>query len=359
MKKYILSSGLVGLILGASFVLIGAGWVTGPGQEKSQDKREPAINPGTISQPQPSGGLVCFGSVDVEGGTLSLYPAIPGKVIEIAVKEGDTVKAEAVLFKLEDELAQYQLQEAQAALQAAEAQLRKAKNAPQQHKLLIAQQKAGLLALEHDLASARLVASSKDKLVASKFLAPEEASAAWEQHKKLLAAEQAEKAKLEALELNDPSHDLERAEADVLAKKAQLSKAEYGLDQCRVKAPMDGTVVRLLIGKGEVLGPMPRQPAVIFCPDLPRIVRAEVEQEFTSMVQPGQEAILQDETRSNGPTVKGKVTRIAQMYTPRRTNLPINLPLQEVRVLEFIVQLDPQAAPLPIGQRVRVRLVKE
>ena len=40
--------------------------------------------------------------------------------------------------------------------------------------------------------------------------------------------------------------------------------------------------ISLHVDPGEVFGPQSRQPALLFCPDKPRIVRAEVEQEFAA-----------------------------------------------------------------------------
>lgn len=355
MKKSIVGAALLGLMCGAVLTLFGANWIAPNGTEE----REPAKQPGTLSTQQPSGGLICYGSVDVEGGVLSLYPTVPGKVVEVVASEGTAVTLGTPLLRLDDELAKYQITEAEAALAAAQVQLRQAANGLTQHKLLVVQQKASLVALEHDLKSAHLLATSKDKLVSSKFLAPEEAAASWELYKKVQAAIDAEKAKLAALQATEPGLLIESAKADVAAKTAQLDKARYGLEQCTVKAPVDGTVSRVLVGKGEVLGPTPKQPAILFCPAAPRIVRAEVEQEFAGVVKAGQQALVFDDTRNDPSPRKGKVVRLADMFTPRRTHLPTVLPVLELRVLEFIVELEPGPSGLRIGERVRVKLVKE
>src|SRR5205814_611796 len=100
----------------------------------------------------------------------------------------------------------------------------------------------------------------------------------------------ADRAKFDALALRDPAQDVARAEADTTAKRALLKRARHALREHTLRAPSAGTVLRVLTSSGEALGMQPRQPALLFAPDRPRIVRAEVEQEFVSRVAVGQRA---------------------------------------------------------------------
>src|SRR5438128_1003130 len=68
----------------------------------------PSANPqpqSASSQPPsanlPGEGVVCLGSVDIDGGILSLYPLVPGRVAEIPVAENEAVRAGTVLLRLE------------------------------------------------------------------------------------------------------------------------------------------------------------------------------------------------------------------------------------------------------------------
>ena len=142
------------------------------------------------------------------------------------------------------------------------------------------------------------------------------------------------------------------------AKQARLDQARRGEDECLLKAPAEGTVLRVLVGAGEVLGAQPKQPAVLFCPKGPRIIRAEVEQEFAAGVAIGQAATIQDDTTA-GFTWRGKVSRISDWYTHRRSIIQEPLQFNDVRTLECIIQLD-EGQPQPqIGKRVRVSLGRD
>jgi HlyD family secretion protein len=303
--------------------------------------------------------VVCLGTADVRGGVVSLLPTVSGRVLAVNVDDNADVKPGEVLVRLDDRVAQTQLREADAALEAAEAQRAQTRKGPEQHKLLLTQQKAAVLALRHELAAARLGAAHKKKLMEANQLSREEAEAAGEVEKKLEALEQAEAAKLESLELRDPLQDRARADADVRAKTALRDRARNTLGEFTLKAPSAGRVLRVQASPGDLVGPEHASSAILFCPAGPRVVRAEVEQEYASRVTIGQSAIIEDAARSGGPTWKGKVVRIADWFTSRRIITPDQIPVQEVRTLECLVELDEGQPPLRIGQRVRVRLFRE
>src|SRR5438093_4268221 len=86
--------------------------------------------------------VVCFGYVDVEHGVTPLYPLVPGRVVQIDVRESQSVEAGAILIRLDDRLARQRLLEAEADLEAAQAQLVQTEKAPQQHQFQLVQQRA-------------------------------------------------------------------------------------------------------------------------------------------------------------------------------------------------------------------------
>jgi multidrug resistance efflux pump len=347
------------LLGGAALVVLGigaAGWViqtrgaNGSTRASGTDDSLPQANLPAV---------VAIGTVDVEGGVVALLPLRPGRVAEVSVHENEVVRKGAVLLRLEDQLARFEVQEAEAAVQAAEAQMANARNAPREQQLLLEQQRAALLGVQHELVAARLLAARRDKLVGERLLSKEEADADAERTKKLEAVESAERAKLATLELHDPEQDLVRARANLLAKQALLGKARYALHEHQLVAPLDGSILRVFANPGELVGPQAKQPAFLFCPAKPRIVRAELEQEFAGRVSVGQRAVIRDDVNTAGPSWNGRVIRISGWFAPRRTVLPDTLPIQEIRTLECIVQFDSGETQLRVGQRVRVTLLTD
>jgi HlyD family secretion protein len=309
--------------------------------------------------------VVCFGYVDIEHGVTPLYPLVPGRVIGVEVGETQAVKTGTVLIRLDDRLARLRLQEAEADAEAAQAQYLQAEKAPEQHQAQLAQQRAAIKAVQHRLAGARLVLARKRDLEQLQQLNPKEVEATASTVHELEAAEAAEHAKLAELQLLDPTIIVKRAKADVKAKQARLDQARRGVEECVLAAPSDGRVLRILVSPGEVLGPHPQQPAVIFAADGPRWIRAEVTQEFAGLVAVGQTASIEDEyapstltpaVEGQGRGWRGKVVRLADWYAPSRSTTPDLLHLNETRSLECLIQLDADQPPLRIGRRMRVTI---
>jgi multidrug resistance efflux pump len=323
--------------------LTGARWVfSGAG---GGDQAAPADDP----------FVVCFGHVDVEGGVLSLSPLQPGRVLAVDVREGDQVGAGRVLLRLDEHLAGLRVAEARADVTAARELLDQALRLCDRQQALAAQQRAAIDAMRHRLAGARHVLARKQELEKAQHLNPKEVAIAEELVQELEAGEAAEQGKLRELETHDPRAEVNRARANLEAAESRLGQARRVQEECLLRAPRDGTVLRVLVGPGEV--PVGR-PAVLFCPDRPRLVRAEVDQEFAGRVAVGQAARVQDDSTA-GPTWQGEVVRVSDWYTQRRSVLPEPTQFNDVRTLECWVALAPGRDTPRIGQRVRVTIGRQ
>jgi multidrug resistance efflux pump len=298
-------------------------------------------------------GLVCFGYVDVENGVTSLYPLQPGRVAEVPVRENDAVAAGAILLRLDDRQARLRVHEAQAALDAAQEQLAEMRKLPQQQRTRIAQQEAAVEAMQQRLSAARHQLQRKQEMERAKLLNHQEVAIAADQVREVMAGERAEIEKLNELKLRDPLAAVRRAEKEAALYQARLEQAQQALEECTLRAPRPGKVIRILVGVGDVLSGQPQQPALVICPDGPRLVRAEVEQEFAGRVALHQLVQVEDDVIS-GAHWTGKVVRIADGYQQRRPILHDPARYNDVRTLECLVALDGGQAPVRLGQRVRV-----
>jgi multidrug resistance efflux pump len=307
--------------------------------------------------PADSGVAIGFGHVDVERGLSKLHPAQPGRVTAIPAQENVPLKKGDVLVQVDDEAHRLLVAEAQADLKAAEADLAKAEKLPAQHAEGVKQQKAAVEAARHEKGKAeallaRLVKRIDAKIEGSK----EERDAAEEAVKQAAAAVKVQEAKLAALELLDPALEVERAQSAVAARRSKLKQAEHAVEECKLRAPAAGAVLRLQVAVGDLLGPNSPQPAVLFCPSEKRIVRAEIEQEFAARVRVGEHAELKDYARLEGKWA-GKVKSVSDWYTQRRSILLEPRQFNDVRTLECIIELDSDA-DLKIGQRMIVTIGK-
>lgn len=313
---------------------------------------------GPIEQPRGGRGVVCYGYVDVEQGIASLSPLQPGRVAEVLVAETEEVAAGKVLLRLEDRQAKLRVEEAKAALASAQTQQELARQLPEQHRARLAQQKESIEAARRRRSSSQHSLIRKQQLLKAQQISVEELAAAEEQIKEIEALERAAVQKLAELQVTDPAVEQARADAEVATYQARLAQAQQVWDECVLKAPGPGTVMRILVGPGDVIGTQPGKAALLFCPSKPRLIRAEVEQEFATRLAVGQSAIVEDDTAA-GATWRGRVYRVSDWYTQRRAVFQES-PLQnDVRTVECLIALESSQPPLRIGQRVRVAINRE
>src|SRR5262249_55431346 len=127
----------------------------------------------------------------------------------------------------------------------------------------------------------------------------------------------AKEAELRRMTLNDPKTAVLLREIQVTRAEAALEGAKDALAKHVVTAPCTGTVLRLNVGAGDTISGLSHQAAIEFCPDVPRIVRAEVEQAYAALVAEGQEVTVQDDTHAPG-TWTGRVKRVADWFIQQR-----------------------------------------
>jgi multidrug resistance efflux pump len=336
------------LIVAATVVLV----ATGTGAWHRFQPINPSSMPNRPHEgPEP---VLCFGYVDLESGLTALSPARTGKVTAVLVAENQKVKAGDVLLRLDDEPIRLRVRQAEAESTEACSKLEEAGRMPRHQRTRLAQQRAAVEAARFRAEAARHQQERLQRLFDADLATGEEVKSAADSLRALESAVRAEKERLADLELIDPSQPETQARALVKAKKAQLEQAEHALSQCTLKAPEAGTVMRVLVRCGEVLTEAAGQPAFYFCPDRPRIIRAEVTQEKASQVAEGQSVLLEDDAN---PELcwRGKVQRVSDWYTHRRSILHDPLETQDVRTLECIIV--PESAPrLRIGQKLRVTI---
>jgi multidrug resistance efflux pump len=297
-----------------------------------------------------------FGRVDLEQGCSLLSPLQPGVVVEVKARENASVKAGDTLVRLEDKTAKARVDAAMAAVEAAKTRVTLARQAPERHRLRLETQKAAVQAAESRLSAAKQVRDVKREQLKSSLINQSEVAVAEDQVKELIALKTVEANRLTELETTSPDQEVRAAEADLSSAEAQLRVAEEALEHCTMKAPRDGTVVRVQATPGEVIGGMPRQQVVVFAAAAePWVIRAEVEQEFAPEIKVGQPAEVQDEVN---PEIRffGKVKRLSPWYLQRRESLRDPTRYSDATTVECIIAPDDKdlSKRMRLGQRVRV-----
>ncbi len=333
---------LVGTAVGASYALNGTSTGTDPNAQNNASKT-----------PIRS---VCFGFVDTEAGIVNLYPAQPGRVTEVLVEEGQLVEAGTVLFKMDDRLASKTVEAAREDLAAARLRVERAQDEVTKHKKTLESLDLALRAKEAELDGARPMRDKAQRLVGKGLASREDLLQAEAKIKALDLELQSKRDELDGARAIDTDRLIALARKDVASKEVQLEKAELALAECAVKAPMKGRVMRFFIRKGEPLGANPRTPAAQFVAETPRIVRAEITQDYAATIFSGQSATIQDDS-IKGTTWNARVVHIGDWYTHRRSITLEPMQFNDVRTLEAILEFtDAEPPPVRIGQRVRVIL---
>lgn len=321
-------------------------------------------------------GVVCFGTVDIEGGLLELRPPTfpqPSRVTEIhpSLKEGGTIEPGQWLVRFDNVSQRLTLQKAQHAIDEARGKLAQVEEerrmALEEHKHLGRIQQAVVQAKEHELAAAK---AQLDQLKDVEAKARErgvrltnefEMEAAEQKWKALSQAVEAERRKLAQIDdmMPDFSAGIVQAEAAIKRYEVERELAQYALDLTELTAPTQAVVLRSNVRVGMQFGPQVQEPAVILLPKESKlIVRAEVDQEFAHRVQVGQPVELYS---AKGLDVRwsGNVTQIDEAYLPERSAGKFPNPFQsdQARPLGFNIALSRVGdAPPKVGQRLRLKV---
>lgn len=278
------SGGVTVAIAIVVIALLGAGgfyvFTEGRGRVFASDVEVGAVS--LMSPQQSEVTLVATGYVYTRK-QATVAPKTTGRLARLLVAEGDHVKAGQLIAELESGDAEAQLAQVRADTAAARAKVDRAKA---------------------DLADAQL------KLARQKALVTHGAGteSAYDDAHSLVAQTEAQ---------------LEAAQADVRAVEARRQAAEVQLENTKVRAPFDGTVVRKLAEIGEVLGPA--SPGIVTISDLSDLeVQADVSEAQFAKVKVGTPAeILLDAFPDR--RFRGQVSEIRQTVDRAKASVTVKV----------------------------------
>jgi multidrug resistance efflux pump len=303
----------------------------------------------------PRVALACSGRVEGRGETVQVGAAADGIITSVRVIEGQTVRRG-------DLLAEIGCRDLTASLQGAGAEAESAR----QSKLRLARgaREEERLAAEQRTSAARAVL--------------EQASIALRRAKTLVAQDDIPMASLDQAQrdfdvaqarVNEAIRNEELAKAPPLPEElaradAQIRAAEQGeqtirerLAKCQVTAPIDGTVLRVLLKPGESFSTLAPRPLLEMADLTLRRVRAEVDERDVGKIRLGQRALVFPESQRER-TYQGSVQALYKVMGRRRTLTGDPAEKADHDVLETMVVLDKSGADLPVGLRVVVRFLE-
>jgi HlyD family secretion protein len=179
----------------------------------------------------------------VEGLTeeAQLLPELRGRVVRIAVKEGDRVEAGAVLIELDGSVQEHEAAICAAELENAEARLQRLINGARAEER---QEAAALLrALQAELAGVRKRLERYVSLRVNNSATQQQVDDTMAETASLEAKVQAAKARSDLLEAPAREDEVRRAESEVAAARARLAMAHTQCEKMSIRAPHAATAI--------------------------------------------------------------------------------------------------------------------
>lgn len=311
----------------------------------------------------PAGDVFCSGRIDAAKQVIALDPSVAGRVVAIFVAEGDEVKAEQEVIRLDSAAAESRLAQAKAIVEGAQVELDYANAEQQRFPKQVEMKKHLIAAATARVEAVRKVLQQREEQKSVTPLNKTEKEAMQAQILELEELEKAEKQQLAELEDREAKGQgtalrIRAMKAKLKAAQADEQLAEKAVAECVIKAPTAGTILRLQATVGGLIAPGTFAPPIIFAPAGPLVLRAEIDQEALNRVTVGMSADVTDENHPEGQIWKGKVTHISRWVAQRRTVVLDPGEINDVRTVECVIALESQTEGLWIGQRMRVRIAR-
>lgn len=149
------------------------------------------------------------------------------------------------------------------------------------------------------------------------------------------------------------AEEVAKADADVISAEKRIALAEEKLSKCVIAAPMNGTVLRVMLHPSESFALVAPHPILTMADISGRRIRAEVDEHDVSKVHMGQVVVVSSEA-FGGRKFTGTVSRIASVMGRKSVITGDPADKNDRDVLEVIAQLEAGAVELPVGLRATV-----
>jgi HlyD family secretion protein len=340
-------AGTVATIIGlsiASFV------VYGPVAQTTASVRPIAsANPGPVEN---AVLLASPGRIEGRSDLVEVGAALDGIIQSIAVKEGQRVAPGDVLAELD-------CRELQSALPVARAEAESFRQV--RDRLLLGSRKEERQAAAQRTAAAKAVLAQASRQM-ERYRPLEEtgviSTSAFDQARRdgnVAEADYQQALHTEELVNAGPLvEEVAKANADLAAAEKRITLGEEKLGKCVVRAPIAGTVLRIMLHPGESFALVAPRPVLTLADLSGRRVRAEVDEQDVGKVRLGQSVVVFSDAYA-GQRFAGKVTKIASTMGRKSVLTGEPADKHDRDILEVLAQLEPAALALPIGLRATVQ----
>ena len=233
--------------------------------------------------------------------TTPIMPTVKGRVIEVPVKPNMPLKDGDVLFRIDPRPYQYVVDKKKAMLAEAEQSVKQLKTSYDQASATVEKVNVQLKLAQDEYARQLQLFEKKVIAQAALDIATRNIDGAKQSLAEAEAA--AERAKL-AYE-----SEIGGVNTTVAGRQAELSDAEYDLDQTVVRAPGSGYVTQMALRPGMYIIPAPLRPVMVFIHTDDEELAAGFQQNSLQRVRAGDEAEIAFDALP-GQIVKGQVKHV-------------------------------------------------
>jgi len=220
----------------------------------------------------------------VEGKYVHPAPAIGGRLLDLPVREGQTVEEGQLLFALDTELEQAALREAELRAQATGARFQDINKGKRAEEIDVA--RAAVREAEAALSLAIADLKRARELFTARMVPQSELDAAESAERRAKARLEQLRSELKVTELAGRSDQIDAARAELEAATAAVAQAQWALDQKTVHAPAAGVVEAIYHRRGEWVAA--GSPVLSLLPTTGRVVRYFVPEAELATLKIGQ-----------------------------------------------------------------------
>jgi ABC exporter DevB family membrane fusion protein len=149
--------------------------------------------------------------------------------------------------------------------------------------------------------------------------------------------------------------DVLRADAEVAAAERNVNVATDKLEKCNVRAPISGTILKVLTKAGESYSTLLPHPLFTIADESVRRVRAEVDERDIGKVKIGQASVVTADAFP-GRKFDGQVVEISQAMEAKSVESEDPAQKTDRDVLDVVIELKPSNEDLPLGLRVTAEM---
>nr|HEX4313075.1 HlyD family efflux transporter periplasmic adaptor subunit [Kofleriaceae bacterium] len=301
---------------------------------------------------QRSSELIAPGRVEPTHDPVALAFETTGRIVDIAVDDGDAVTAGQVVARLDDRMAKARVASATAAVDAATARYAMARRGARSEDLAAARAEADAAAADAEHRSVEQARSSQ--LGSTGALASSAVDADVTAARVAHANADAAAARYRALANGTRVEQVQEAAAEVASAKADLDQANVALDQTVLRAPGNGVVLRRMAEVGAFVTTM-SPLTVVTVADVGKLeLRAELDEADVARVTVDLPAYATADAYGDRkfPLHVTRITRELGRKTVRDDDPRAKI---DTRVLEVVARFD-QPAELPLGLRMTIHV---